>query len=170
MPSAGIILRMQPANGRRRYIVMLSLIGWAHSQNDPCIRQQAITWPTCSLRSVMNCGLTRPQWVKIIQRIGSKYSKYFKTGFIEMTMLLLNIHLKLVEDYGISNNRAIPVSHFARNRVFTGRLHNINSKLLWQCSDSLPGNIFKWFAVVESVIFFGFYEVSPKVCYSWPSC
>ena len=32
-----IILCMRPANGRRRYIVTLSLIGWAHTQNDPCI-------------------------------------------------------------------------------------------------------------------------------------
>ena len=36
--SAGIILHMRPANERRRYIVMSSLIGWVHSQNDACIR------------------------------------------------------------------------------------------------------------------------------------
>ena len=30
-----IILYMRPANGRRRYIVTSSLIGWAHIQNDP---------------------------------------------------------------------------------------------------------------------------------------
>ena len=34
---AGIILCMRPANERRRYIVTSSLIGWAHTQNDPCI-------------------------------------------------------------------------------------------------------------------------------------
>ena len=28
---------MHPAQESRRYIVMLSLIGWALSQNDPCI-------------------------------------------------------------------------------------------------------------------------------------
>ena len=33
---AGIILWMRPANERRRYIVTSSLIGWAHTQNDPC--------------------------------------------------------------------------------------------------------------------------------------
>ena len=32
-----IILCMHPANERRRYIVMPSLIGWVHTQNDPCI-------------------------------------------------------------------------------------------------------------------------------------
>ena len=32
----GIILCMCPANERRRYIVTSSLIGWAHTQNDPC--------------------------------------------------------------------------------------------------------------------------------------
>ena len=33
----GIILGMGSANERRRYIVTSSLIGWAHTQNDPCI-------------------------------------------------------------------------------------------------------------------------------------
>ena len=28
---------MRPANERRRYIVKSSFIGWAHTQNDPCI-------------------------------------------------------------------------------------------------------------------------------------
>ena len=31
----GIILFMHPTNGRRRYIVTLSLINWGHTQNDP---------------------------------------------------------------------------------------------------------------------------------------
>ena len=35
--NAGIILWMRPANERWRYIVMSSLIGWGHTQNDPCI-------------------------------------------------------------------------------------------------------------------------------------
>ena len=32
----GVILCMCPTNERRRYIVTSSLIGWAHTQNDPC--------------------------------------------------------------------------------------------------------------------------------------
>ena len=32
-----IILGMGSANERRRYIVTSFLIGWAHTQNDPCI-------------------------------------------------------------------------------------------------------------------------------------
>ena len=32
---AGIILCMRPSNERRRYNVTSSLIGWAHTQNDP---------------------------------------------------------------------------------------------------------------------------------------
>ena len=32
----GISLCLCPANERRRYIVTWSLIGWAHTQNDPC--------------------------------------------------------------------------------------------------------------------------------------
>ena len=35
--SSGIIFFMCPANQRWRYIVTLSLIGWAHPQNDPWI-------------------------------------------------------------------------------------------------------------------------------------
>ena len=31
---------MCPANERRRYSVMSSLIGWAHTQNNPCIFAQ----------------------------------------------------------------------------------------------------------------------------------
>ena len=34
---AGIILWMHPANERRRYIVTSPLIGWTHSQIDPCV-------------------------------------------------------------------------------------------------------------------------------------
>ena len=34
---AGFILCMRPANERRRYIVTSSLIGWAHTQNDPWV-------------------------------------------------------------------------------------------------------------------------------------
>ena len=33
---SGIILHMRPANERRRYVVTSSLIGWVHTQNDPC--------------------------------------------------------------------------------------------------------------------------------------
>ena len=31
------ILCMRPASGRRRYNITSSLIGWAHTQNDPCL-------------------------------------------------------------------------------------------------------------------------------------
>ena len=31
----GIVLGMDSANGRRGYIITSSLIGWAHTQNDP---------------------------------------------------------------------------------------------------------------------------------------
>ena len=37
LPSSEIILGMGSANERRCYIVTSSLIGWAHSHNDPCI-------------------------------------------------------------------------------------------------------------------------------------
>ena len=34
---SGVILGMGLANERRRYNVTSSLIGWPHTQNDPCI-------------------------------------------------------------------------------------------------------------------------------------
>ena len=37
-PVAEIIWCMRPANERRRYIVTSSIIGWVHTQNDPCSR------------------------------------------------------------------------------------------------------------------------------------
>ena len=39
-PGAGIILCMYTTNERRRYNVTSSLIGWAHTQNNPCGGQQ----------------------------------------------------------------------------------------------------------------------------------
>ena len=35
-PGSGLILGWHPANKRHRYIVMLSLIGWALTWNHPC--------------------------------------------------------------------------------------------------------------------------------------
>ena len=35
--SAGIILYIRSTNERRRYIVTSRLIGWVHTQNDPCV-------------------------------------------------------------------------------------------------------------------------------------
>ena len=42
--TAGIILCMHPANGRRHYNVMSSVIGWVHSQNDPWLLIIKITF------------------------------------------------------------------------------------------------------------------------------
>ena len=42
---SGIILDMGSANEKRRYIVTSSLIGWAHTENDPCV------WLAGSLQS-----------------------------------------------------------------------------------------------------------------------
>ena len=41
---SGIILYMRPANERRRYILTSSLIGWAHTQNDPCLIRYPTMW------------------------------------------------------------------------------------------------------------------------------
>ena len=41
----GISLRMRPVNERLRYIVTPSLIGWAHTQNDPCATRHPVAKP-----------------------------------------------------------------------------------------------------------------------------
>ena len=45
---AGIIQCMRPANERWRYIVTSSLIGWAHTRNDPCISTVKKSWKSNS--------------------------------------------------------------------------------------------------------------------------
>ena len=35
---------MRPANERQRYIVTSSLIGWTHTQNDPCMSEDIFPW------------------------------------------------------------------------------------------------------------------------------
>ena len=43
-PPSGIILCMCPTNERWRYSVMPSLIGWVHTQNDPCTLLPLLGW------------------------------------------------------------------------------------------------------------------------------
>ena len=57
-PYPGISLGMHPANERRRYIVTTSLIGWAHTQNDP--------WPIL----IMFC------WLKMINITVASHERY----------------------------------------------------------------------------------------------
>ena len=52
---SGINLCMRPANGRRRYIVTSSLIGWAHMQNDPCLSNQ---WQSRSVTSYISKSIS----------------------------------------------------------------------------------------------------------------
>ena len=70
----GIILCIHQANERRRYIVTLSLIGWADTQNDPCdichpLFHFDLFWPNDTIWRhrygstpvlVMACCLTAP--------------------------------------------------------------------------------------------------------------
>ena len=63
MTEAGIILCTCAANERRRYNVTSSLIGWAHTQNDPCWGcdpgYNSLTWPlSLTTLSVMNAKIT----------------------------------------------------------------------------------------------------------------
>ena len=47
--NAGIIFCMRLANERRRYIVTLSLIGWAHTENDLCNGLLPVSASSCYL-------------------------------------------------------------------------------------------------------------------------
>ena len=49
----GFILYMGPANERDSYIVMVSLIGWVHTQNDPC-------------SSCLLCFFNNTRWIHFI--------------------------------------------------------------------------------------------------------
>ena len=53
-----ISLGMHPANERQHYTVTLSLVGWAHTQNDPWSNNQ-INFRTCIMRIIDSwiCGL-----------------------------------------------------------------------------------------------------------------
>ena len=48
---AEVILRMRPANERWCYSVTPSLIGWAHTENDPCL------WEEGGNINLTHCGL-----------------------------------------------------------------------------------------------------------------
>ena len=62
---AGIILCMCLANERRRYIVMSSFIGWAHTQNDPrgdSALSQTDLHSTCCADRCLWCVEFSPLW------------------------------------------------------------------------------------------------------------
>ena len=44
---------MRTANKRRRYIVTSSIIGWAHTQNDPFIHINVINLQCCKLSACL---------------------------------------------------------------------------------------------------------------------
>ena len=50
----GIILYTHPANERRRYNVTSSLIGWAHTQNDPCKLVKLGDWALIQYKDVIS--------------------------------------------------------------------------------------------------------------------
>ena len=50
----GIILYMRPANERRHHNVTSSLIGWAHTQNDPCELVKLGDWALIQYKDVIS--------------------------------------------------------------------------------------------------------------------
>ena len=68
------ILCIRPASERRGYIATSSLIGWAHTQNDPCTLRQ-IKWPTFS---------NAFSWMKVIV----KESKFHWIFFVKVQLTI----------------------------------------------------------------------------------
>ena len=60
LQSTGIILSMGSAKGGRRHNVTSSLIGWAHTQNDPWIINGKVTLQRNTFSSSDTCTLFRP--------------------------------------------------------------------------------------------------------------
>ena len=64
IPNTGIIWCMRPANERQRYTVTLSLIGWAHTRNNPCKHQWKIPGNISHTNTQRNFTHTlRSQWI-----------------------------------------------------------------------------------------------------------
>ena len=64
---AGFILYMRPANGRRCYSATLSLIGWAHKENDPCSMKCIFVWTQVVNKLLLLLGMAKlVLWVKSI--------------------------------------------------------------------------------------------------------
>ena len=82
----GVSLCMRPANEIRRYNVTSSLIGWAHTQNDPwCIRNHP-AWPHMSCWSVKHDVFSvmtfRARWRKPIHFSGPCQTEYFVWRYV----------------------------------------------------------------------------------------
>ena len=103
--SAGIILCMHPANGRRRYNLTSSLTGWAHRQNDPC-HWHRLTEMRALVRNHIHCFV----WNVIVQRrfntltprqIGRQFANdIFRCIFVnENCFILIWISLKICSQW-----------------------------------------------------------------------
>ena len=79
----GIILCMHPANERWRYIVTSSLIGWVHSQNDPCIPRSATSYLPYSEPIHICCVSSSGT-----QQIAKEYRSWGKIGSFYMELWL----------------------------------------------------------------------------------
>ena len=117
----GLILWMHPANERRHYNLTLSLIGWAHSQNDPCLYWLNDRWcTTISLNFLqIMCNRhpshTSPWWcilqVNMLRprQNGRHFANdIFKYFFLnENTSISIDISLKFVPEGRINNIPAL---------------------------------------------------------------
>ena len=110
------ILGMGSASERRRYIVKLSLIGWAHTQNDPC-SHTGVTSPLTHWSRVTHMRRwTMATWWNVAWTAPSHYlNKYW---FILLSIGTLGTNLSEIVCNRNSNS-------FMRKCIWKYRLENV---------------------------------------------
>ena len=128
---AGIILGMGLANDRQRYIVTLSVIGWAHNQNDPSIDSKL------NLEEyISDCNSSSVHWYKRIRYNGSNLSNFDGMRVVQ------TIHWWLFCNTGLTFS---VVTSYAINIIMD---HTI-----FCCTEWFPESIFIWYIYTNYINF-----------------
>ena len=95
--STGIILCMRPTNERQHYNVMLSLIGWAYTQNDPHVYKCTGIFNHQLWYDARHCGLTsrhRTSWVDVVVHFPccAKDPSQLNGGVLEIFLRCIFVH------------------------------------------------------------------------------
>ena len=145
----GIFLWMRPANERRCSIVPSSLIGWAHTQNDPFSHTTAISigWinlvtPSCSGYSyhrVHRIMFMTPSWPYLICR----NQWYWARGVIEVLSFGVAVGCDAAVDTGmkLAAKTPYPLSVQPRGIPFVFFYSHIYEPFYWRKYVSFSGNM-----------------------------
>ena len=111
--SSRMISYMHPANGRRRYIETSSIIGWAHTQNDPCFMSK---WQRSIIDLHIQVGLAA-EWEKPRIMIFTQTVCFYEIWYT-LSLLNLSCHVHIYCRYGFFQNH----THFIL--IFTKKMIN----------------------------------------------